>query len=93
MSATPGETNVYWTKQIGNGAETTITKSDATKYQGQTVQVPGLIILNTDFNDIATYTCYATNGVGTGKSNPTNLQVIGSKSFIHSKICACGHLY
>jgi hypothetical protein len=46
-----------------------------------------------DFNDIATYTCYATNGVGTGKSNPTNLQVIGSKSFIHSKICTCGHLY
>jgi hypothetical protein len=93
VSATPGETNVYWTKKIGNGAETTITKSDATKYQGQTVQAPGLIILNTDFNDIATYTCYATNGVGTGKSNPTNLQVIGSKSFIHSKICTCGHLY
>jgi hypothetical protein len=44
--------NVYWTKKIGNGAETTITKSDATKYQGQTVQAPGLIILNTDFNDI-----------------------------------------
>jgi uncharacterized protein YdaL len=48
VSATPGETNVYWTKKIGNGAETTITKSDATKYQGQTVQAPGLIILNTD---------------------------------------------
>ncbi|XP_076112262.1 hemicentin-1-like isoform X2 [Mytilus galloprovincialis] len=78
VSATPKETAVFWTRQYPNAGEITVSKVNSAKYQGQTVSSPSLIILNTDFNDIATYRCYATNTVGTGSSNPTSLTVSGN---------------
>ncbi|XP_052061300.1 hemicentin-1-like isoform X5 [Mytilus californianus] len=78
VSATPKETAVFWTRQYPNAGEITVSKTNSAKYQGQTVSSPSLIILNTDFNDIATYRCYATNTVGTGSSNPTSLTVSGN---------------
>ncbi|XP_076082584.1 uncharacterized protein LOC143053681 [Mytilus galloprovincialis] len=78
VSATPKETAVFWTRQYPNAGETTISKVNSAKYLGQTVSSPSLIILNTDFNDIANYRCYATNAVGTSSSQPTSLNVLGS---------------
>lgn len=64
---------------MGNANEVTIDKTNTAKYQGQTVNSPSLIILNADFSDNARYYCFATNDIGTGKSNPTTLTVTGSK--------------
>ena len=79
VSATPPETNVYWTRINNQQAEEVVQMSNSNKYSGSTVSSPSLVIQNTDLNDIGSYRCYASNSVGTGKSNTTQLTVIGSK--------------
>lgn len=76
-TANPVATNVYWEKTSANQVTTISTATS--KYSGSTVQSPSLIINNADETDEATYVCKVTNNVGTGISNPTFLDVIGSK--------------
>lgn len=80
VTANPTENNVYWQK-IVNGVTSTINSGTNTnKYAGSTVQSPSLQIFNTDQSDEATYVCFATNSIGTGQSQQTTLNVIGSMS-------------
>ena len=93
VTANPTENNVYWQK-IVNGVTSTINSGTNTnKYGGSTVQSPSLQIFNTDQSDEATYVCFATNSIGTGQSQQTTLNVIGSmsnmlpQSHVHLKTC------
>lgn len=84
VSATPPETNVYWTRASGNQQEQNVQMSNTNKYSGSSVSSPSLVILNTDLSDIANYRCHASNSVGTGRSDTTTLTVIGSKITVSS---------
>ncbi|XP_071166138.1 hemicentin-1-like [Mytilus edulis] len=78
VSGTPAVQNVYWQK-ITNGAQTNInTNTNSNKYSGSSTGTPSLTILNADSNDVGSYTCYATNSVGTGQSQQTQLSVVGN---------------
>ena len=79
VSGSPAATEVYWVK-VSNGVSTTIRSSnmDTSKYSGVTLSDPSLTVLNVNEADAAVYTCYATNLVGTGQSQQTQLNVIGS---------------
>ncbi|XP_052103246.1 hemicentin-1-like [Mytilus californianus] len=77
-SGTPAVQNVYWQK-ITNGVQTNINSTtNANKYSGSTIGRPSLTILNTESNDIGSYICYATNCVGTGQSQQTQLSVVAN---------------
>lgn len=72
-------TSVQWQRNIG-GTITTITSTTNTnKYSGSTVSTPSLTIFSSNSGDAGTYTCFATNSVGTGQSNAATLSVTGSK--------------
>lgn len=73
----PIHTQLYWTR-IQNGLPVTISMTNTTKYSGSTVSNPSLTISNVDQNDETYYICYATNTVGTGQSQQTYVDVIGS---------------
>lgn len=76
-------TSVYWQSNIG-GITTTITSSTNTaKYSGSTVANPSLTISSASSSDAGSYTCFATNSVGTGQSGATALSVTGSKYNIY----------
>lgn len=77
VSGNPSAQNIYWQK-TKNGIQTKI-NSNSIKYQGSTTSTPSLTILNADSNDDASYTCFATNTIGTGQSQQTQLSVVGSK--------------
>lgn len=77
VSGNPSAQNIYWQK-TKNGVQTKI-NSNSIKYQGSTTSTPSLTILNADSNDDASYTCFATNTIGTGQSQQTQLSVVGSK--------------
>lgn len=77
VSGNPSAQSVYWQK-TKNGIQTNI-NSNSIKYQGSTTSTPSLTILNADSNDAASYTCFATNSIGTGQSQQTQLSVVGSK--------------
>jgi hypothetical protein len=69
--------NVQWQRNIG-GSITTIT-SDTTKYSGSTTTTPFLTIFSASSSDAGTYTCFASNSVGTGQSTTTTLSVTESR--------------
>ena len=77
VTATPGHTSVQWRRTI-NGVQTAITVSNNNKYSGSEVNTPSLTINTADNSDEGFYTCYATNSVGTGSSQQTYLDVVGS---------------
>lgn len=71
--------SVSWT--FNNGASTIIIAafSNTAKYSGTTTTTPSLTIFNLASTDAGTYTCSATNTIGTGSSSATSLSVTGSK--------------
>lgn len=78
ITGAPSATRVYWTfSQQGESAIEISTSSG--KYSGSTVNNPSLTISNTDLTDEGTYYCWAVNAFDTTQSNPTTLDVIGSK--------------
>ncbi|CAG2194109.1 HMCN [Mytilus edulis] len=77
VTSTPTHTHVYWTR-IQNGLPVTISLTNTARYSGSTVNNPSLTISNVDQNDETYYICYATNTVGTGHSQQTCVDVIGS---------------
>lgn len=70
---------MYWLKIFNDITKNVTFQSQ--RIHGGTVAVPSLTILNTETNDSGLYACYATNLVGTGQSQYTNLTVDGSKLF------------
>jgi hypothetical protein len=82
VTATPGHTSVQWRRTI-NGVQTTIAVSNNNnKYSGSAVNTPSLTINTAENGDEGFYTCYATNSVGTGNSQQTYLDVVGSMFII-----------
>lgn len=53
------------------------------KYSGSTVNTPSLTINNVVLSDEASYVCFATNGVGTGQSSQTTVDVAGGKEIFY----------
>jgi hypothetical protein len=72
-------TSVQWERNV-DGTITTITSTtDTNKYSGSTTDTPSLTIASAAQSDAGTYTCSATNSVGTGQSTTTTLSVTGSR--------------
>ena len=69
--------NVQWQRNI-EGSITTIT-SNTNKYSGSTTTTPFLTIFSASSSDAGTYTCFASNSVGTGQSTTTTLSVTESR--------------
>ncbi|XP_069107388.1 basement membrane-specific heparan sulfate proteoglycan core protein-like [Argopecten irradians] len=80
VKASPGHTSVFWQKRL-HGTTMNV-NIDGNKYQGSSVVNPDLTVTNTAVSDQASYTCSATNIVGTGTSTPTILTVTGSVPFV-----------
>jgi hypothetical protein len=78
VSGTPAATRVYWEFEK-DGVTTEIDMSNSVKYTGSTVGTPSLTINNAVLEDEGVYKCFAINIVGLGESNPTTLDVVGSK--------------
>ncbi|XP_060079143.1 hemicentin-1-like [Ylistrum balloti] len=77
VTADPTHTSVFWQRTL-NGVTKTTLSIDGVKYSGSTVSNPSLTISNANSDDIALYTCFATNPVGTASSSQTTLNVTGS---------------
>lgn len=77
VQANPTETSVYWRKLV-NGQLTNIDMSNA-RYSGATVASPSMTITGLALTDEGFYQCFAQNSVGTGNSQQTFLDVVGSK--------------
>ena len=80
VTANPAHTTVYWQK-IVNSVATTVSVNN--RYSGSTVSTPSLTITNAEQSDEGFYVCYATNSIGTGNSQQTFLDVIGSKCRVY----------
>ena len=80
VTATPTHTSVQW-QRIVNGQTTNINLGTGNnKYSGSTVNTPSLTISASENSDEGYYTCSATNIAGTGTSQQTYLDVVGSMS-------------
>ena len=86
VTSNPAHTTVYWQRIDSNGAGSTINLNTG-KYSGSTVSSPSLTISNAALTDEGNYRCYATNSIGTGQSQNTYLDVIGSMYCYKTKIC------
>lgn len=82
VTSNPVHTVVYWQK-IQNGQPTNINVVSSNKYSGSTVNTPSLTINNVVLSDEASYVCFATNGVGTGQSSQTTVDVAGGKEIFY----------
>ncbi|XP_069133120.1 mucin-22-like isoform X3 [Argopecten irradians] len=75
VSADPTHTTVFWRRDVGSGTESLTI--DNVNYSGSQVNTPSLTVISTEIADSGTYTCFATNAVGTGQSS-TTLTVSGT---------------
>ncbi|XP_033751405.1 hemicentin-1-like isoform X2 [Pecten maximus] len=73
--ANPGASAISWSKTVGT--VTSVLNIDNNKFTGGNIQTPSLTITNAGANDAASYTCKATNVVGSGSSNAAVLTVTG----------------
>lgn len=78
ITSNPAHTTVYWHK-IVSGTPQPITVTGSSKYSGSTLGTPSLTIRNAVQADAGSYRCLADNSVGTGQSQITILNVLGSK--------------
>ena len=72
-------TSVQWQRNVNGGITTINSNTNTNKYSGSTTTTPSLTIFSAASSDVGTYTCFATNSVGTGQSTTTTLSVTGSK--------------
>lgn len=75
----PKHTYVYW-QHLYNGTFKNITSQSPGMY-GAKITEPSLTILRVTPEDSGQYTCNAVNEVGTGRSEPTELTVLGTIFF------------
>lgn len=76
VTANPSVTKVMWQRIVNNKA-VNISMTNP-RYSGSTVQSPSLVISNAAGTDEGLYICMASNSVGTGQSQQTFLDVVGS---------------
>ena len=76
VSGTPTQTSVFWRKS-DNNVQTDVDINGNNRYSGGTTTNPSLTITNSQLSDEGTYTCYATNSVGTSNSQTTFLDITG----------------
>lgn len=74
--STTNLTDVYW-QHLYNGTIRNITSSSPNVLYGSTITEPTLTIRRVTTEDSGEYICVAVNSVGTGKSQPTILTVLG----------------
>lgn len=74
--ANPSATEVYWVKTSGNS--NTEIRTATNKYSFS-LNSPSLTITNLQQDDEANYRCVAVNPIGTGQSQTTFLDMLGSK--------------
>ncbi|XP_052674345.1 hemicentin-1-like isoform X2 [Crassostrea angulata] len=78
VSGTPAAISVSWQRTI-NSVTTTVNLNNFSKYSGGTLTTPSLSIFNVSKEDEGSYSCQATNVIGTGQSvTSAFLSVIGS---------------
>ncbi|XP_071150587.1 basement membrane-specific heparan sulfate proteoglycan core protein-like [Mytilus edulis] len=87
----PNHTDVYWQK-LSNDIVTNITSSSP-GFEGATVTSPSLNITHVSTDDAGQYTCFAANIVGTGKSKPTTLTVLGGDVLFNTSIINYTEVY
>lgn len=71
--------NIHWEYE-NNGVLTRLVNGTE-GIAGSTTTIPSITIKTVTTSESGVYTCYATNDVGTGKSKPINVTVIGGKDF------------
>lgn len=76
MSASPPATTVMWQRIVNNQA-VNVDMADS-RYAGSSITNPSLVISNARGTDEGFYICMASNSVGTGRSQQTFLDVVGS---------------
>ncbi|XP_033753215.1 basement membrane-specific heparan sulfate proteoglycan core protein-like [Pecten maximus] len=76
VSGSPTHTNVFWQRNVGSGSQSLTI--DSVNFSGSQVNNPSLTVINVDPSDSGTYTCFATNAVGTGQSSATTVTISGS---------------
>lgn len=74
VSASPVN-DVYWQRSSNN--RLLIVYNGDVRYESSTSLKPSLTINFTTLHDAGTYTCHATNDVGTGNSNTGTLTITG----------------
>lgn len=79
VTSFPLHVSIYW-QRISNGTTTNITTASSTTSL-DTMLYSVLTILKADSADSGLYTCYAVNIVGTAKSDPVNLIVLGGSTY------------
>lgn len=77
VTSSPVHKTVYWEKR--NGDEVITLTSQTKGIRGITVGTPSLTIIFVTSTDTGSYTCFAKNNVGVGKSRTTELKVIAGK--------------
>jgi hypothetical protein len=77
-------TSVQWQRNVNGGITTINSNTNTNKYSGSTTTTPSLTIFNAASSDVGTYTCFASNNVGTGQSTTTTLSVTGSKCVLYN---------
>lgn len=86
VSGTPAATSVSWQRTI-NSVTMTVNLNNFSKYSGGTLTTPSLSIFNVSKEDEGSYSCQATNVIGTGQSvTSAFLSVIGSKTIFHEEV-------
>ena len=73
-------TSVQWQRNVGGTITTINSNTNTNKYSGSTSSTPSLTIFSTTQSDAGTYTCFASNNVGTGQSSTTQLSITESMS-------------
>jgi hypothetical protein len=79
VSSSLSITSVQWQRNVGGTITTITSNTNTNKYSGSTTTTPSLTIFSAASSDVGTYTCFATNSVGTGQSTTTTLSVTGSR--------------
>jgi hypothetical protein len=79
VSSSLSITSVQWQRNVGGTITTINSNTNTNKYSGSTTTTPSLTIFSAAQSDAGTYTCFASNSVGTGQSTTTTLSVTGSR--------------
>ncbi|XP_076088633.1 cell adhesion molecule CEACAM5-like [Mytilus galloprovincialis] len=80
ITSNPPLTNVYWEREF-NGTKN-VMNSWTAGVQGVSLDAPSLTIVKTTTSNNGSYRCIASNDVGIGYSETTNLEVIGELPYI-----------
>ncbi|CAC5426426.1 unnamed protein product [Mytilus coruscus] len=81
VQSDPVHGKVYWEKR--NGDEVTSLTSQTKGIRGITIDQPSLTIMFVASTDTGSYTCYAQNSVGVGKSKTTKLNVVAGAPVVN----------